>query len=70
LERQSALALSTAIRTCLEDCHQATSPLSAIAETVDRLRAAGWHEADVQRVEAVCRKVLVGVLVEGEGEGE
>jgi hypothetical protein len=63
LERQTALALSSAIRTCLEQCRQSEAPLTVIAETVERLRAADWHEADVLRVEAVVRKVLVGVLV-------
>jgi hypothetical protein len=33
---------------------------------MDRLRKQDWHEADVKRVEAVVRKVLVGVLVENE----
>jgi hypothetical protein len=58
--------LSSAIRNCLEECRQAESPLPVIAATMDRLRKQDWHEADVKRVEAVVRKVLVGVLVENE----
>ncbi len=66
VERQAAAAITAAIRSCLDDCQETEAPLLAIAQTVERLRAADWNEADVRRVEAVVRKVLVSAIVEEE----
>jgi len=68
MERQPAKEITNAVRACVDACRDADNPLAETAETIGRLRQAGWDEADIRRVQAVVHKLLAAVLAAEPGE--
>jgi hypothetical protein len=55
---KSESEIREAVESCLEQCYKAESPVLCLAESVERLRAEGWGQNDVRRVETLVLKVL------------
>ena len=51
-----------AVHECLQECYQAPLPLACLAEYIERLRADGWTNGDIEEVETAVRRVLKAVV--------
>jgi hypothetical protein len=54
-----------AVRECLEECYESRNWLATLANYMDRLRADGWSQPEVEEIETVIRRILKGI-VEGD----
>jgi hypothetical protein len=57
-----------AVERCLETCHGNAAPLAKLAECVEKLKAEGWWEAEIHRVEVTVLKMLVALRTPDDGE--
>ena len=58
----SESSIRAAVKDCLTRCYRGNTPLGELAQFLGELRAQGWREADVRKVESAVRKVLAGVV--------
>jgi hypothetical protein len=56
------------IEQCLEACHGSADPLAKLAECVEKLKADGWWESEIHRVELAVLKMLVALRIPDLGE--
>ena len=56
------------IEQCLEACHGSADPLARLAEYVENLKAGGWWESEIHRVELAVLKMLVALRIPDVGE--
>jgi hypothetical protein len=57
-------AIRAAINTILQTCYKAESPIAALANEVQKLRAVGWPSKDVRQIEVAVLKMLVGMMTD------
>ena len=57
-------SIRSAVKDCLACCYRGNTPLGELAQFLGDLRAQGWSDPDVRKVEAAVRKVLAGVVAE------
>ena len=50
-----------AVHECLELCYRSPAPLACLAEYLERLRADGWRERAIDKVEAMVLRMLKAV---------
>jgi hypothetical protein len=62
VERQSPEVLAATVNSCIDECPDAEIPLAVVAATIERLKGAAWHAADIRHVELVVHKILVGLV--------
>ena len=62
--------IRSAVEQCLKDCYGQSSPVVKVAECVEELRASGWEQADIRRVESLVLKVLAALLSPQDGPNE
>ena len=67
---KSESSIRAAVKDCLARCYRGNTPLGELAQFLGELRAQGWAEPDVRKVEAAVRKVLAGVVSEDRNEGD
>jgi hypothetical protein len=58
--------IRAAVNNCLSRCYRGETPLGVIAEFAGELRVSGWHEEAIRKVESSVRRVLAGVMDDGE----
>jgi hypothetical protein len=58
--------IRAAVNNCLSRCYGGETPLGVIAEFAGELRASGWQEEAIRKVESSVRRVLAGVMDDGE----
>jgi len=61
-------SIRAAVKDCLARCYRGTTPLGELAQFLGDLRAQGWTEPDVRKVEVAVRKVLAGVVTEDKSQ--
>ena len=60
----SESSIRGAVKDCLTRCYRGNTPLGELAQFLGELRARGWDDPDVRKVETAVRKVLAGVVTE------
>src|SRR5262245_25178641 len=58
--------IRAAVNNCLRRCYHGETPLGVIAEFAGELRESGWQEDAVRKVESSVRRVLAGVMDDGD----
>jgi hypothetical protein len=58
--------IRAAVNNCLRRCYRGETPLGVIAEFAGELRASGWQDEAIRKVESSVRRVLAGVMDDGE----
>lgn len=54
--------INGAVRDCLDACRAAEYPIAHLAVFLRRLKAAGWEDADLRRVERTVVKILTAIV--------
>lgn len=62
LDQGMATSLAAAIEQCLAGCYREESPVFRLSECLARLRAEGWPDTDLRRIELIVLKRLVGLM--------
>lgn len=52
-----------AVHECLELCYRSPAPLACLAEYLEKLRADGWREQAIDKVQAMVLRMLKAVSV-------
>ena len=63
-------SLIGAIERCLAGCYRDESPVFHLSECLAQLRAEGWNEADLKRIELYVLKRLVGLLKQKQADDD
>jgi hypothetical protein len=61
LER-SVDRLNGAVHDCLEECYRSGDRIAALSRFVAGLRASGWPQEDIDRIQVVVRHILAAVV--------
>lgn len=62
LDQGMATGLAAAVEQCLAGCYREESPVFRLSECLQKLRADGWKEAELRRIELIVLKRLVGLM--------
>ena len=62
LDHGTARSLAGAIEQCLAGCYRDESPVFRLNECLTKLRAQGYSDADLRRIELSVLKRLVGLM--------
>ena len=55
-------SIRAAVKECLARCYRGNTTIGELAQFLGELRAQGWSEPDIRKVESAVRKVLAGVV--------
>jgi len=62
-------SIRAAVKECLARCYRGNTPLGELAQFLGELRAQGWSDSDVRKVESAVRKVLAGIVSDDDNRG-
>lgn len=59
-----------AVHECLELCYGSPAPLACLAEYLEKLRADGWRQRAIDKVEAMVLRMLKAVAIPEDHEAD